>query len=369
MVVTPKCSIAPEDCSGWFRSPVSLTWTVQPEGATKVDCPDREFTDDTPPTGIVAICSASEGTAEPVTEQVTIKLDKTPPAVTGSPSRASDHAGWFTAPIRFDVRGADATSGPAAFDCPPVTYDGPDGAAATIVGTCTDTAGNVGSAAFLLNFDATPPPLVGLKATPGDRRVAVRWEPAADAASVEVVRVPGVGLEPASVVFTGPGAGFEDKRVQNGVRYVYRVRLSDLAGHEASGAVAAVPTSPAPDPVAGAAPLSGPSPSPAPRRRVRLLLPIADATVNARRPPLLRWTPVRRASYYNVQLYRRGRKILSSWPARPRYQLKRRWTFGGKVRRLAPGRYRWYVWPGFGRRAQGRYGDVVGRRAFRVVVR
>jgi hypothetical protein len=104
-------------------------------------------------------------------------------------------------------------------------------------------------------------------------------------------------------------------------------------------------------------------------RRAHLLSPAAHATVRTGRPPLLRWMPVRRAHYYNVQLFQGHRKVLSAWPARPRYQLTKRWTRLGTPQRLRRGRYRWYVWPGFGARPKSRYGGLLGRRAFTVVGR
>jgi hypothetical protein len=86
----------------------------------------------------------------------------------------------------------------------------------------------------------------------------------------------------------------------------------------------------------------------------------------AGRPPLLRWTPVRGARYYNVQLFRNGRKVLSAWPSRPRYRLKLGWTYRGERRRLAPGRYRWVVWGGFGPRSSADYGRRMGPKRFEV---
>jgi hypothetical protein len=80
----------------------------------------------------------------------------------------------------------------------------------------------------------------------------------------------------------------------------------------------------------------------------------------------LRWTPVLGASYYNVQLYRGGEKVLSAWPTRTSLQLTRRWSYNGH-RRLRPGTYYWYVWPGFGPRAATRYGPEIGRRKFVIV--
>jgi hypothetical protein len=105
------------------------------------------------------------------------------------------------------------------------------------------------------------------------------------------------------------------------------------------------------------------------RRGDLLLSPAAHAAVRTRRPPLLRWMPVRGARYYNVQLFRGARKVLSAWPKRPRYQIKSHWTQLGTRQRLRRGRYRWYVWPGFGARPKARYGDLIGGRAFTVTGR
>jgi hypothetical protein len=100
------------------------------------------------------------------------------------------------------------------------------------------------------------------------------------------------------------------------------------------------------------------------RGRRRLLSPTKGAVVSTRRPPLLRWTPVRGARYYNVQLFGKGRKILSVWPTLSSYQLMRRWTYRAELRRLVPGRYGWLVWPGFGPRSRADYGRRIGPSSF-----
>ena len=82
--------------------------------------------------------------------------------------------------------------------------------------------------------------------------------------------------------------------------------------------------------------------------------------------PLLVWTPVRGATYYNVVLVR-GRRVFSAWPVRPRLQIPRSWVYRGRRQRLRAGLYRWYVWPGFGRLAAGRYGRMLGASTFVVV--
>jgi hypothetical protein len=127
-----------------------------------------------------------------------------------------------------------------------------------------------------------------------------------------------------------------DTSVRNRVRYEYRITATDEAGNVSVRKVFVTP---------------GP----------RLLGPANGKRLVA--PPLLRWTPVRHATYYNVQLYRGG-KILSIWPTRARLKLTRSWRFGGHLHRLKPGRYRWYVWPGYGPRSAARYGQMIGKGTF-----
>ena len=68
-----------------------------------------------------------------------------------------------------------------------------------------------------------------------------------------------------------------------------------------------------------------------------------------------------KAAYYNLQLFRSGRKVLTAWPSRPRYTLPRTWRLNGRTHRLIAGVYRWYVWPGYGPPAQHRYGRLLAK--------
>jgi hypothetical protein len=147
-VVTYACSPAPVDCSGWFRSDVTVTWTVTPPEAATPGCAPVTFTADTP--GATATCSASDASGA-ATGQVTIKLDKTPPTVTGAAAtRAADFNGWYNHAVPLQANGSDATSGLA--NCPRVvTFSGPDSAAPALAGICTDVAGNR-SAPFALGL-------------------------------------------------------------------------------------------------------------------------------------------------------------------------------------------------------------------------
>ena len=53
--VTYKCTPAPQDCTGWYRSDVSIEWTVLPSEVTTTGCVDQTFTTDTPGTDVYCL--------------------------------------------------------------------------------------------------------------------------------------------------------------------------------------------------------------------------------------------------------------------------------------------------------------------------
>ena len=93
-----------------------------------------------------------------------------------------------------------------------------------------------------------------------------------------------------------------------------------------------------------------------------LMAPRTGARVT--RPPLLVWRRANRARYYNVQVYRGRRKVLTAWPTKTRFQLQTRWKNLGRKEQLLPGSYRWYVWPGYGAPSARRYGQLLGQSTF-----
>jgi hypothetical protein len=334
-VISFTCEPAPASCLGWYREPVTITWSWLPTTATVVaGCGSDPVDFDT--AGTVRFCKVTDGIAAQI--EVPLAVDMTPPVVTtATPSRAADANGWYRSPLQVAFSGTDATSG--LLGCTSATYSGPDDGSARVTGTCRDRAGNVGtSTAFGLRYDATPPSLASLRARAGDRLVRLRWA-IADAATVEVWRSPGRGGAVETLLDRSPSGRVRDERVRNGRSYDYRVRAVDEAGNAATRVYSVVP---------------GP----------RLLTPATGARSSG--PPLLRWTPVRKARYYNVQLFRDGTKVLSAWPTRPRLRLHRAWRFGGDRLRLVPGLYRWLVWPGRGPRSRNDYGPLIGQRTFTV---
>jgi hypothetical protein len=82
--------------------------------------------------------------------------------------------------------------------------------------------------------------------------------------------------------------------------------------------------------------------------------------------PTLTWRAKAKVKYYNLQLFRNGHKILSAWPTVAHYTLKPSWRYHGHTYKLTAGRYRWYVWPGYGPRAAHRYGKLLTKGAVTV---
>ncbi len=338
--ITPSCQSPPftglfDDCSGWHIADVRLTWDWEPKTETAFSgCNTSTVTSDTQ--GAQRNCHVEWGGLQ-LDATVTIKVDKTAPTVVAAtPERPPDHGGWYNRPVTFSFVGSDATSGLES--CSPATYGGPDGAVALVTGECRDIAGNSGVGSFPLSYDATPPWLSDLAATPADASAKLSWRSSPDTVTNEVIRTPGDNGAPSMKVFGGTSATFTDLGLVNGVTYTYTVTAHDQAGNTASGAVKATPAATS----------------------------LLQGTVNVRvkSAPLLRWKRVRRARYYNLQVLRGHRKVLSVWPKRTRYQMRESWTFRGRRYRLARGRYRWYVWPGYGSRAARRYGKLVGKGSF-----
>jgi hypothetical protein len=331
--ITAVC-VGAQSCVGWFRSDIHLHWVI--DGGEGLNCDDVWIRDDTPPDGVFKTCNAENPiTHEPASASVKLQRDATPPIISGVVAgRPPDHAGWYRHPVTFTVQADDVTSKLAGCDAP--SYGGPDSANAIVVATCRDKAGNSASRAFPLSYDATAPDTSGATVTTGDKVVRLRW-PAGSRASL--TRIPGVGGATSEELYEGSGTSFTDREVRNGKRYRYVLTLTDEAGNSASRE------------------LSG-------RPQRRLLAPAKRASLAG--PPLLAWTAVRGARYYNVQIFRSGHKILSAWPRKASLQLKAKWRFRGKHRRLKPALYRWYVWPGLGARREHRYGNLIGRRSFTI---
>ena len=53
--------------------------------------------------------------------------------------------------------------------------------------------------------------------------------------------------------------------------------------------------------------------------------------------------------------------MLSAWPRKAAVPLIGPWRWEGRKLNLRPGVYEWFVWPGFGKRANANFGKLIGR--------
>jgi hypothetical protein len=322
-------------------TPVSFSWNPNGASPSSNNCSPWYASADTDPAllpaKVVDCTFTSPEFSGPVTATYGLLVELSAPTVAAVPGRPPDANGWYNHPVAVGFQ-LNSFSGLGTCTSPQ-TYAGPPTGGVTLSGGCTDNAGKSASASLGLRYDATPPSL-SVSVSPGDHSATLHWKATTGLApltSLRVVRSPGLRGASPSVLSPTSGAGsYSDRHVRNRTSYRYTVIATDQAGNVSERTVVVRPG-------------------------LRLLSPAQGAHVKG--PPMLSWTPVPKATYYNVQVFRGG-KVLSAWPKHAHLQLTRTWSFGGQRHRLRPGTYRWYVWPGYGQRSAARYGAPVGSGRF-----
>jgi hypothetical protein len=326
------------DADGWYTKPISVSFSGD-DGASGLASCSGNGTYGGPDGGAIALsgtCTDNAGNA--VTKSFTIKYDSTAPTVTGAAARKPDAGGWYNHAVRVGFKGQDAGSG--VKECSPtVLYKGPDAAPAKLVGQCRDAAGHLSAPVTVeLRYDSTPPAKPKVSFRPRSSSVSLGWAPGKDVVRTRISRTPGLAGTKPAIVYTGKGRRYVDRRIRSGVQYSYEVAVFDQAGNRAVRAVGRL------------------------RPATGILAPASGAVV--RRPPVVEWSAVNGARFYNVQLWRGRAKLLTTWVRSPKLALKQRWTFAGAQRRLVDGRYKAYVWPALGTPKNPRYGRLVGQVEF-----
>jgi hypothetical protein len=316
-------------------------------------------------------CTATDSGGSPAAGSFQVRVvDTTPPVVT-APADAT-FVGDGGLPRSTPLLAAYLARGRAAdiVDPAPVLYvEAPDvfrTGENLVRYIAVDSAGNRGEDSTIITV--VPPPAPGqprppappaddpppgnvtaLRARPGNRLIRLSWTAPRDADVVRYAAFRSERSGPQVQVYSGAARSFTDRGLVNGVEYRYVVVAYDRGGNRSVGvAVLGTPRLPM---------------LLAPREGARL----ARATTFS-------WRRVAGARYYNFQLFRAAGaqpfvKVLSAWPVTNRFTLRASWRFGGRKYQLVPGTYRWFVWPGFGARADARYGDVLGERTFVVTRR
>jgi len=133
------------DFGGWYTSAVRAVFSGSDQTSSLASCtsPVTYAGPDTAGGQVTGVCRDRAGNES--SASVSVKYDATAPVVKKVvPARVPDRYGWYRRPIRFTLRGEDATSGIASCDAP--LYSGPNSAQASVSGTCRDGAGNASPA-------------------------------------------------------------------------------------------------------------------------------------------------------------------------------------------------------------------------------
>ena len=324
------------DHGGWYNAPVKFTFHGSDALSGIASCDSKSYSG--PDDGSAQVDgSCVDAAGNSASKTVAFKFDDTPPTISSvNADRPPDHGGWYTHPVTFSFHAYDVTSGGAA--CAAVTYSGPDAGSASVTGKCTDAAGNTATKTVTLNYDSSAPAKSKLYAVPANKSVDLSWTPVGDADKYVITRTAAVGAATATPIYSGSGTHFVDSGLANGKKYDYTLTVLDAAGNASTAGIAAVP--------------DGSS-----------LRPFIDTELQEL--PVLSWGKVRHASYYNLQLFKGTKKVMSIWPKSTKAQVPGSWKYNGHKQTLSPGLYRWYVWPGYGSMKHRKYGKLVGSSTFR----
>jgi hypothetical protein len=331
--------------NGWWRGSsggdyIVVKWTVNiptDQIQSTSGCEVGGVRVDGPTTGTTRSCTVTLVDNSQVSKTTSpLMIDNTPPTgVSASAARGPDANGWYNHAVAINWTGTDATSLIAS--CSSLVYSGPDSAGAGVSGGCTDVAGNSSSTSFGFKYDATPPQLTSVSVRSNDGADILHWKSTSPNDVAAVTRV-ARGSQKVLPLFSGTGNGFVDKKIQDGVEYTYSVQTTDQAGNaSASRTVVAFP-------------------------KVVSLAKIGY-TPRASKQPILSWPARSGASYYHVQLFRNGKRILAAWPLTTQLALRAHWRWAGHQYRLTPAKYAWFAWAGFGARAAAHY-KLLGHSTF-----
>jgi hypothetical protein len=348
-----------------FPTPTALDAVDGPVGL--VPCTPPSGT--TFPLGTTAVhCTATDAHGNVGDAGFNVTVQDTTPPVLAIPASFAIHATTADGIPRSNATISGYLASAVASDIvdlnPVITNSAPD---VLPIGTtdvtwfARDASGNVTSQTATIVVLPKPPPgtpplpvpgpptipaeVKNVTVTPLDGAVRIQWD--AGGRRVEVIRSTSSSrtlsaLVDEKIVYSGTASSYVDRGLENGVEYRYVVRAVDAAGNHSAGVAAVV----------------------APRVD---LLKSPKNGARLKKAPKLVWRLDAEAAYYNAQLLLNGVKVLSVWPTRTSYLLKKSWKYNGRKYTLKPGLYTWFVWPGYGSRATVDYGPLMGSRTFRIV--
>ena len=175
--ITTVASSPQPNAAGWNNSNVTVTLTsndnlggsgvkqliysvagAQSIPSTTVNGSSASFTISTEGISTITFFGTDNAGNVEAANTLTIRLDKTPPTITGARTPTANANGWNNSTVTVSFQCADTLSGLAAGSPPAPTILSREGAGQSVSGTCTDVAGNsVTSTVSGINIDKTPP--------------------------------------------------------------------------------------------------------------------------------------------------------------------------------------------------------------------
>ena len=281
------------------------------------------------------------GTAVALTPAAALSSSITPPSITLNLSGEAGDNGWYRSNVSVSWTVSDSTGISASSGCEPrVLTSDTEGTTLTCSASNNAKPPLSNSVSVTIKIDRIAPRLSDVSVTPGDGTNFLQWRSTSRSDTLRIERSLRRG-KARPEVFPGLGGdSFTDTSIQNGREYVYTLMSRDRAGnHSKRVSLLALPKV--------------------------LTLEKLPYLPRVSVSPILRWKAAPRATYYHVQIFRGGKRILAVWPRGPLLGLHSTWSWSGRRYRLDRGTYRWYVWAGFGRRSSGHY-KRLGTAAFAV---
>ena len=156
----PTVTVTPDrgpDHNGWYNHSVVFSATATNNGPSGVGSCDADETYSGPDDAAASVSmDCIDGAGNTGTGSANFQYDATDPSVSATPSRSSDHNGWYNHAFSVSYSGTDDTSDIDECDADD-SYSGPDTSSGLVSGSCTDNAGNSGSASYSFKYDATNP--------------------------------------------------------------------------------------------------------------------------------------------------------------------------------------------------------------------
>ncbi|MCU1575804.1 MAG: hypothetical protein JWP70_508, partial [Leifsonia sp.] len=207
-MVTAALSPQP-NAAGWNKATVGVTWSAIDAGSGVGSGPtpatDSVTADNA---GIIKTATATDNLGNSGNRSVTVKLDKTAPAISGTWAPAANTVGWNNSNVTVTLTCTDTLSGIKSCTGGGSVLLSTEGANQSVSGAAVDNADNTANGSVSgINIDKTAPSLTGTPTTAANGNgwykgdVAIGWS-GADALS-------GINpaTQPANSTITSEGAG------------------------------------------------------------------------------------------------------------------------------------------------------------------